>query len=93
MHVLHDISVFAFAMTAAKVRRATYYASRQHVVKMTANHRPRGKARSLRFSVTVGAPNYAERHFIKQCEKAKVKLPTTKGPLLKYWPKKKRRAA
>lgn len=86
-HVLRDIANFSFAMTVKKVRKATYYIDEKTVVKMTANHRPRGRAYSLHFSVTVGGPNYAERQFIKLCKKAGEPLPVKKVQLT-YWKKK-----
>jgi hypothetical protein len=56
-------------------RKATYYYSPKHVVKATAQRRPDRRAKSQTIIVTIGAPNYAERAFIKKAVKAGESFP------------------
>lgn len=70
------------------VRRATAYLSDKFTIKATAQ-RKIGKAdKSTTILVTVGAPNFVERRFIRLCKKAGVCFPLRQVQL-QFWPKKK----
>lgn len=51
------------------------------VVKLTRRHKVDRRDKRVEFVLTFGAPNYAERKFIKVCKKAGVKLPLSKTQL------------
>ena len=71
-----------------EVRKVTHYHSPVETVKATATGRRRVGERQVSILVTIGKPNYAERKFIKLCQKAGVPFPVRKVQL-KYWPAKK----
>jgi phage baseplate assembly protein W len=48
------------------LRSVALFSSRTEVMRATRRHRPRGRARTVEVLVTVGAPNYAERKFLKR---------------------------
>lgn len=70
------------------VRKATIYVSPKLTVKITRQHKDL-RATHHTFLLTVGAPNFVERRFIKTCQKAGEKFPVKKTQL-QFYPKKKR---
>ena len=58
--------------------KATKYISPTRVVKATRRFGKQKRARTMEIIVTMGAPNYAERKFIKLFEKANCKFPIRK---------------
>jgi len=69
------------------VRKAVAYVSPKLTIKLSRRHRPDGRSKSVDFVLTSGAPNYAEREFIKQLKKVKEPFPVKKVQL-KFWPAK-----
>lgn len=74
-------------LTAPNTRRATAFISPTLTIKATAQRRPDGRGRSATALVTIGAPNFAERRFIRVCQKAGEQFPL-KRIQWKFWPKK-----
>jgi hypothetical protein len=72
------------------VRKATVFLRKDFTVKAARRHRPHKNSRTIEVMLTVGRPNYAERQFIRACQKAGEPLPVRKVQL-KQWPKKKKR--
>lgn len=68
------------------LKRATLYLDDNTTVKATRPLKYDGRNRAETLVVTVGAPNYAERKFIKLCRRAGEPLPVRKLQL-KWWPK------
>lgn len=62
-------------------KKATKFIGPHLVIKATRQRRTRKNAAHQTFLLTVGAPNYAERQFIKACVKAKEPLPVEKVQL------------
>lgn len=71
----------------ANMRRATAYISETLTIKATAQRRMDKRSRSNTVLVTVGAPNFAERRFIRVCKKAGCAFPLRQVQF-KYWGKK-----
>lgn len=69
-------------------RKVTVYQSPDVVVKATRQRKPTKRSRTETILVTLGAPNFAERKFIKQCKTAGVNFPV-REPQLKFYPAKK----
>lgn len=69
-------------------RKATVYLGSKTVVKCTARHRPDKREKAPSFVLTIGAPNFVERRFIRLCKKAGEPFPVRKVQI-KFWPKKK----
>lgn len=75
---------------ATEAKSAIRYLSPKLVVKATHKNRPairRDERNHIEFIVTIGKPNYAERKFIKLCQKAGEPFPVAKTQL-KFYPKK-----
>ena len=68
-------------------RKATFYISKNLVVRATRRHAPDGRAKRTEMVLTYGAPNFVERRFIRLAAKSNTKLPTKVQ--VKWWPKKK----
>lgn len=64
-----------------KLKKATKYLHPKLVVKATRIGKFDARMKTVEFKVTVGAPNYQERKFIKLCEKAGEKFPIRKVQL------------
>lgn len=75
-------------LTVKNVRRATAYISDKRTVKATLQRRIDKRAKSATVLVTVGAPNFLERRFIRLCKKAGMAFPLQQIQW-KHWPKKK----
>jgi len=75
-------------LTIKNVRRATAYIAEKRTVKATLQRRIDKRARSATVLVTVGAPNFLERRFIRLCKKAGMAFPLNHIQW-KFWPKKK----
>lgn len=60
------------------MRKATVYLEPNYVVKATRKEKARANSRSRTFLVTIGAPNFVERRFIKQLKAAKEPFPVKK---------------
>lgn len=70
-------------------RKVTVYQSPDVVVKATRQRKPTKHSRTETILVTLGAPNFVERKFIKQCKAAGEPLPVRK-PQIKWYPTKKK---
>ena len=70
------------------VRQATVYFDERTIVRTTARARPDRRSKSTVILLTVGAPNFVERRFIRLCRQAGEPLPVRKVQL-KFWPKKR----
>lgn len=82
--------VIAAMMTQTDTYRATGYIDARTVVKATRLHKFHRDARTVHFVLTIGAPNFLERAFIKACKDAHEPLPVKKVQL-KGWPKRRER--
>jgi len=71
------------------LRRATAYISRTETVKVSRRRKLDRRYRQEEFVVTLGTPNYRERQWIKDAQKASVSFPVRKIQLT-YWPKKRK---
>lgn len=71
------------------IRRATAFISPTLTMKATAQRKQDKRARSATVLVTVGAPNFVERRFIRVCQKAGMAFPLNQIQW-KFWPKKSR---
>jgi hypothetical protein len=69
----------------SNVRHAAVYISPRFVAKATRQRKPDRRDTRETFLVTVGAPNYYERRFIKACQKAGEPFPVRKVQL-KFYP-------
>lgn len=67
-------------------RRATKYSSPRFVARATRRHKPDRRNSRTEFVVTIGAPNYREREFIKLAQKAKETFPISRIQLDHKWP-------
>ncbi len=76
-------------LTVKNCRRATAFLSERKTVKATAQRKMDKRARSATILVTVGAPNFLERRFIRICKKAGMAFPLNQIQW-KFWPKKKK---
>lgn len=68
------------------VKSAVAIVSPNLVAKATNKHKPRRNQRHREFIVSMGTPNFAERRFIKQCNKAGEPFPVKKIQLKHYKP-------
>jgi diaminopimelate epimerase len=75
-------------MCANPARSAVKYVSEKEVVKATRRGKPSKRACQTQVLLTIGRPNYAERKFIKLCQKAGEPFPVKKVQL-KLYPAKK----
>jgi len=80
--------VVSCLLVIPNVRRATAYISDKFTVKATAQRRSDKRERAVTMLVTVGAPNFVERRFIRLAKKSGEPFPIKKVQL-KFWPKKK----
>ena len=71
------------------LKRATLYLDAKTTVKATRPIKYGGRKRAETLIVTVGTPNYAERKFIRLCQKAGEPLPIRELQL-KWWPKSRK---
>lgn len=69
-------------------RRATAYISPKLTIKATAQRRHDKRGNSETILLTIGAPNFLERRFIRICQKAGMSFPLSQIQW-KFWPKKK----
>jgi hypothetical protein len=72
-------------------RRATKYISDKLTFKATRQRRFDEWEKQQTYIVTIGAPNYAEKKFIKLCKECGEPFPVKKI-VLQSWPKKARKA-
>lgn len=72
------------AMDNPKVRTATYYDSPKHTLRLTRQGKPDRRARSKTFVLTVGAPNYEARQFIKKARRAGEPFPIKRVQVRPY---------
>ncbi len=63
-------------------KKATKYFSEREVVKATFHGKRDKRKRRMTIVVTIGAPNYAERAFIRKCKKAGEPFPVKKVQLV-----------
>lgn len=71
-----------------EIRRATAYLSPRLVIKATRLHRRDRRQQSETFVVTIGAPNYRERAFVKDAKRAGERFPVRKLQLT-HWPQRR----
>ena len=71
-----------------EARKAVKYLSPSLVVTAAGRHRPDRRARTTEVFVTIGAPNFAARRFIKAAQKAGEPFPIKKVQL-RFWPTRK----
>lgn len=76
------------ALYKSDARKVTNFISTQLVIKATRQFRVDKRNTRETILVTYGSPNYAERLFIKACQKAGEPFPVKKLQL-KHWPVKK----
>lgn len=77
------------ALSHSIAKTATAYITPKFVVKATWRHKPTMKHTREEMVLTVGAPNYLDRIFVKQALKAGEPFPIKKVQL-KAWPKKRK---
>jgi hypothetical protein len=70
-------------------RRVTAYRSTRLVVKATRRHRVDRRSRREEFVVTIGPPNFRERAFIKQCQRAGEPFPVLSKAQIQGWPSRR----
>lgn len=80
--------VVSCCLVIPNVRRATAYINEKFTVKATRQRREDRGDNSATILVTVGAPNFVERRFIRLAKKAGEPFPIKKIQL-KFWPEKK----
>ena len=76
-----DPRVFATvcgALIASDAKTAVKYIDDKTIVRATWRNKPKANFKRQEIVVTYGAPNYAEREFIKKCKKAGEPLPVKK---------------
>ncbi len=73
-------------MECESLKRAVIYLASDCIVRATRRSPQRGRTEIV---LTIGRPNYAERKFIKTCQKAGEPFPVRKMQL-KWYPKKRR---
>jgi len=76
-------------LTIKNVRRATAYISDKRTIKATLQRRIDKRAKQATVLVTVGAPNFVERRFIRICKKDGMCFPLNQISW-QYWPAKKK---
>lgn len=78
--------VLEVLMYLPTIRRVTYYDSPKMVIKATRQRRYSKRGRQETYLVTIGRPNYAEKKFIKMCQRAYEPFPIKR---LQYttWPR------
>lgn len=75
---------------AGVVRSVVKYVDPKTVVRATRRHKPDRRNSRTEFVLTIGAPNYLERKFVKLCVKAGEPFPVKKVQY-KFYPAKKAR--
>jgi hypothetical protein len=95
MNQLYDpreISDVVDTLLGSNARTATKYISEKLTIRASlksfGGKLPPKNCRSLDIALTIGAPNYEAREFIKMCKKAGEKFPIKKIQL-KFFPEKK----
>jgi hypothetical protein len=81
-------SVSAALMSIKDCRSAVKYIDDKTIVRATWHNKPKANNRIEVMVVTIGAPNYKEREFIKKCKKSGESFPIKKIQL-KHYPIKK----
>lgn len=84
-----QVLAFSAAMRVKGIKTATKFISPTCTVRLTDGGKHDGRRKRLYFAVAFGAPNYAERQFIKACQKAGEKFPVKKVQF-KFRPVKKK---
>lgn len=88
-----EIDARVFGQVAREVlggaRKATKFLSPTLTVKAARRHKPDKRATREEILFTVGAPNYAERRFIKLCRKAGEPFPVKKIQIQPYQAKRR----
>ena len=79
---IDEISNVVGFLLSSEARTATKYISEKLVIraslKMAGKKLPAKNARTIEIILTIGAPNYEAREFIKKCKKAKEPFPVKK---------------
>lgn len=81
-----SIQKAVFSLLETGARRATVYLAPDTVVTATRPHRPDKRAKSFSVVLTMGAPNFRGRMFVKAYQKKRKKFPVRKVQL-KFWTK------
>lgn len=76
------------ALIASDAKTAVKYIDEKTIVRATWRLKRKAQNRRNEIAITYGAPNYAEREFIKKCKKAGEPLPVKKIQF-RFYPKKK----
>lgn len=75
----------------AGARKATKYVAPSLTIKASRQHKRRGNERAVTIILTIGRPNYAERRFIKACQKAGEPFPVRRVQTKAFAQKRKTR--
>jgi hypothetical protein len=89
-HAKHIEKAYAALHCAKFVRRATVFVTEKLTVRLTRQSPHTKRARYENFVLSVGAPNYREREFIRLCRKAGETF-AVKKVQLDFWPKKRKK--
>ena len=72
------------------VIKATKFISPKEIVRATRTKTTFGKKDNIEITLTIGRPNFLEREFIKDCQKAGEPFPVRNIQIKEYNPKKKK---
>lgn len=87
MKITRDsISKTVFGLLETGARKASYFLDEDTVVTASRRFKPDKRNKRTEVIVTMGAPNYRGRLFVKACKKAGEPFPVRKIQL-KFWPK------
>ena len=70
------------------ITKATKFVSPKEIVRATRTKTTFRKGGNIEITLTIGRPNYAEREFIKDCQKAGEPFPVRNIQIKEYNPKK-----
>lgn len=87
-YAMDQVSGAAGDVLCGKIRQSTAYLSPKLTIKATAQRKQDKRAKQITMLVTIGAPNFVERRFIRVCQKKGQSLPLGQRHF-KLWPKKK----
>ena len=68
--------------------KATKFVSPKEIVRATRTKTSFSRGQNIEMTLTIGKPNYAEREFIKDCQKAGEPFPVRNIQVKEYNPKK-----
>lgn len=82
-----DIARVVEATLGLGCRKATVFLNPKLIVRATRRHKYDGRDKNCEVILTIGAPNYREREFVRACLKAGEPFPVKKVQL-KWYPKR-----